>query len=83
MNEKYQVDPLTGMPVVNNQQAITKQPQEQEMTITPPAASSLVSPFSPKAIEVGNSVMGTIEQRQQSLGNSTPLFKKSCGSYKK
>lgn len=83
MNEKYQVDPLTGMPVVSNQQAPAMQPQQQEMTTVPPAASSLVSPFSPKAMEVGNNVMGTIEQRQQSLGNSTPLFKKSCGSYKK
>jgi hypothetical protein len=34
-------------------------------------------------MEVGNSVMGTVEQRQQSLGNNTPLFKKNCGSYKK
>lgn len=83
MNEKYQVDPLTGMPVVSNQQAPAMQSQQQEMTTVPPAASSLVSPFSPKAMEVGNNVMGTIEQRQQSLGNSTPLFKKSCGSYKK
>ena len=83
MNEKYQVDPLTGMPVVSNQQAPAMQPQQQETTTVPPAASSLVSPFSPKAIEVGNNIMGTIEQRQQSLGNSTPLFKKSCGSYKK
>lgn len=83
MNEKYQVDPLTGMPVTNNQQAPATQPQQQEMTTVPPAGSSLVSPFSPKAMEVGNSVMGTVEQRQQSLGNNTPLFKKSCGSYKK
>lgn len=74
MNEKYQTDPLTGMPVVNNQ---------QEMTMIPPAASSLVSPFSPRDIEVGNGVMGTVEQRQQSLGKNTPFFKKSCGSYKK
>lgn len=83
MNEKYQVDPLTGMPVVSNQQAPAMQPQQKEMTTVPPAAFSLVSPFSPKAMEVGNSVMGTVEQRQQSLGNNTPLFKKNCGSYKK
>lgn len=83
MNEKYQVDPLTGMPVVSNQQAPAMKPQQQEMTTVPPAAFSLVSPFSPKAMEVGNSVMGTVEQRQQSLGNNTPLFKKNCGSYKK
>lgn len=70
MNQKYQTD----IPVENNQ---------QEITAVPPAASSLVSPFSPRDVEVGNSVMGTIEQRQQSLGKNTPLFKKSCGSYKK
>jgi hypothetical protein len=75
MNNQYQVDQMTGMPVAGNQQ--------QEMTTIPPAGSSLVSPFNPQATQVGNSVMGTVEQRQQSLGNNTPLFKKSCGSYKK
>jgi len=70
MNQKYQTD----IPAENNQ---------QEITTVPPTASSLVSPFSPRDIEVGNSVMGTVEQRQQSLGKNTPFFKKSCGGYKK
>ena len=69
MNEQYKIDPLTGNPV--------------EYTVTPPQPSSLVSPFGDKSIGIGNAVMGTIEQRQESLGKNTPFFKKSCGSYKK
>lgn len=68
MNNKTQVDPMADL--------------NFDYGITPPQPSSLVSPFKPKDQEVGNAVMGTIEQRQQSLGKNTPLFKKSCG-YKK
>ena len=52
---------------------------QQQYGITPPPPSSLVSPFSPQAQQVGNGVMGGVDQRQASLGNNTPLFKKSCG----
>lgn len=61
-----QIDPNTGQPI--------------QYEVTPPAPASLVNPFSPQAQQVGNSMMGTVDQRQTSLGNNTPLFK--CG-YKK
>lgn len=69
MNEKYKVDQ------VNNDIV--------EFGVTPPPPSSLISPFSPKASEVAMGVMGTENERQMSLGKNTPLYKKSCGSYKK
>tara|TARA_R110002153_G_scaffold219706_1_gene372200 strand:- start:490 stop:690 length:201 start_codon:yes stop_codon:yes gene_type:complete len=65
MNNQPQVDPITGQPV--------------QYGVTPPAAASLTSPFNPQAQQVGNAVMGNQDQRQMSLGNNTPLFKKSCG----
>ena len=69
MNNNIQVDAMTGMPV--------------EYTVSPPQPSSLVSPFGDKALATGNAIMGDVNQRQMSLGNNTPLFKKSCGRYKK
>jgi|TARA_R110000772_G_scaffold25135_3_gene65754 hypothetical protein len=60
-----QVDPMIEQPV--------------EYGITPPAPASLTSPFSPQTQQAGNSIMGTVDQRQASLGNNTPLFKKSYG----
>lgn len=64
-NQAQQVDPMTGEPA--------------QYGVTPPAPASLVSPFSPQAQQVGNGVMGGVDQRQASLGNNAPLFKKSCG----
>lgn len=52
---------------------------QQQYSITPPPPSSLVSPFSPQANQVGNAVHGDSLQKQLSLQQSTPLFKKKCG----
>lgn len=68
MNQQINnVDPTTGQPV--------------QYGVTPPQPASLVNPFSAQAQQVGNAAMGNVEQRQTSLGNNTPLFKKSCGKY--
>lgn len=72
-NELVNVDPLTGMPV--------------EYTMTPPMPSNqlgMAKPVFNNAQQANaQGVFGDVTQRQASLGNNTPLFKKTCGSYKK
>jgi hypothetical protein len=58
--------------------ATTPASTQQQYSITPPAPSSLVSPFSPQANQVGNAMYGDSLQKQLSLQQSTPLFKKKC-----
>lgn len=43
-------------------------------SVTPPPPASLVSPFSPRELEIGNQIMGDQTQRQRSLGKNTPYF---------
>jgi hypothetical protein len=72
-NELMSVDPLTGMPV----QYTTQLPKpSNELGNARPV-------FSQSQQATAQGVFGDVDQRQNSLGNSAPLFKKSCGSYKK
>jgi hypothetical protein len=72
-NKQLNVDPLTDMPV--------------EYTMVPPVPSNelgMARPVFNNAQQLAaESVFGDVRQRQASLGNNTPLFKKACGSYKK
>jgi hypothetical protein len=72
-NELTSVDPLTGMPV----QYTTQLPKpSNELGNARPV-------FSQSQQATAQGVFGDVDQRQNSLGSSAPLFKKSCGSYKK
>jgi hypothetical protein len=58
------IDPLTGMPV--------------QTTLTPPAPSNTLGNakpvFNQATTDIANSIYGTVDQRQASLGNRAPLF---------
>ena len=45
----------------------------QQMTNVPPAASSLINPFSPQAQQNAQGIYGGVAQRQNSVG-ATPMF---------
>ena len=53
----------------------------QQMTNVPPAASSLINPFSPQAQQNAQGMYGGMEQRQQSVG-APCLFKDQTGDGK-
>ena len=62
------IDPMTGLP-------------SQQMTNVPPAASSLINPFSPEAQQNAQGMYGGMRQRQQSVG-APCLFKDQTGDGK-
>ena len=55
--------------------------QPQQITNVPPAASSLINPFSPQAQQNAQGMYGGMEQRQQSVG-APCLFKDQTGDGK-
>jgi hypothetical protein len=57
------VDPVTGLPV-------------QQATNVPPAASSLIDPFSPQAKQASLGINGTMDMRQNAV-NAPALFMKN------
>jgi hypothetical protein len=72
-NEITNIDQLTGMPV--------------QYTTQPPTPSNELGNakpvFNQSQQAVAQGIFGDVNQRQNSLGSNAPLFKKSCGSYKK
>ncbi len=67
LNEQM-IDPMTGMPV--------------ETTMVPPAPSNTLGVakpvFNDTTRNAAQGLYGDVEQRQMSMGNRTPLFKKKC-----
>ena len=59
------IDPMTGLP-------------SQQMTNVPPAASSLIDPFSPQAKQASLGMNGTMDMRQNAV-NAPALFIKNKG----
>lgn len=73
MNQQVNIDPMTGMPV--------------QYEMAPPQPSNVMGGskplFNQNQQANAQGVFGDPAQRQMSLGQNAPLFKKSCGKYKK
>ena len=72
-NQITNLDPMTGMPVEYTTQLPT--PSNELGTAKPV--------FNQRQQAAAQGIFGDVNQRQNSLGSNAPLFKKSCGSYKK